>query len=153
MKNLILGTLFLLLATSCISTKSTIKNIDDTIPSPEINEILNCFVITKISKDPKYGYNSDYPINVGFTYVADGNANQVRYLSSLTGPKGEKLKFRIKETCCPYPTKKTEMGAGTIDIFEITWTGLQKPILLYINKYEKGELMVPIGFIPRKMTN
>ena len=151
MKNLILGTMLILLMTSCISTKSTIKNIDDTIAGPELNELLNCFVITKVSKDSKYGYDSDYPINVGFTNVADGNANQVRFLSSLAGPKGEKLKFKIKETCCPYPTKKTEMGAGTIDIFEITWEGLNKPLLLYINKYEKGELMIPIGFTARKM--
>ena len=151
MKKLILSALLLFLVTSCISTKSTIKNIDDTIPGPELNELLNCFIITKLAKDPKYGFDEDYPVNVGFTNVADGNANQVRFLSSLTGPKGEKLKFKIKSSCCPYPTKKTEMGAGTIDIFEITWDGLSKPILMYINKYEKGELMVPMGFSPRKL--
>ncbi len=151
MKNFILGIFLVLLMTSCISTKSTIKNIDDTVPGPELNEILNCFVITKIANDPKYGFDSDYPVNVGFTNVADGNANQVRFLSSLAGPNGEKLKYRIKESCCPYPTKKTEMGAGTIDIFEITWDGLKKPILMYINKYEKGQLMIPMGFSARKM--
>jgi hypothetical protein len=135
---------------SCVSTRSTIKNIDDNIPGPSLNGKLNSFIITKNATDKKYGYDEDYPINVGFTSLEDGENNQNRFLNALAGPNGEKIKYEKKDACCPFPTKKTEMGAGVIDIFEITWEGQKKPILLYINKFEKGELMIPLGFTPRK---
>lgn len=151
MKNIFISILISLFLISCISTKSTIKNINDNIEDPELNEIANCFIITKKSTDPKYGFDEDYPVNVGFSNVADGNVNQVRFLSGLTGPNGEKLKFKIIETCCPYPSKKTGTGAGTIDIFEITWAGQVTPVKMYINKYEKGEILIPVGFTQRKL--
>ena len=135
---------------SCISTKSTIQNIDDSVPTPELNQSLGSFVISKIAKDKKYGYNQDYPVNVGFTSMDEGYNNQVRFLNALAGPNGEQIKIEKKDACCPFPTKKTDMGAGTIDIFEVSWNGLPKPILLYINRFEKGELMIPIGFSARK---
>lgn len=43
------------------------------------------------------------------------------------------------------------MGAGTIDIFEVTWVGQKTPIKMYINKYEKGEILIPVGFTQRKI--
>jgi hypothetical protein len=38
------------------------------------------------------------------------------------------------------------MGGGFLDQYEVTWVGLKKPIKLYLNCYEKGDLMVPLGF-------
>jgi hypothetical protein len=150
MKKIVFVFLLLTLFVSCVSTKSSIKNIDDSAPGPELNEVYNSFIITKNATDKKYGYDPDYPVNVGFTSLEDGTINQIRFLSALAGPKGEKIKFVMKDACCPFPTKKSEMGAGTIDIFEITWEGQSKPILLYINKFEKSELMIPVGFTARK---
>lgn len=151
MKNRILFLLFIsTLILSCISTKSTIKNIDDTIIGPALNEALNSFIITKMATDRKYGYDQDYPVNVGFTSLEDGTKNQIRFLNALSGPNGEKIAFELIDTCCPFPTKKSDMGAGVIDIYKITWEGQKKPISLYINKFEKGELMIPAGFTIRK---
>lgn len=150
MKKVLSFFLLFTVLTSCISTKSTIKNIDDSIPGPELNGDYNSFIITKYASDKKYGYNQDYPVNVGFTSLADGTNNEVRFLNALAGPKGEKIKFALKSSCCPFPTKKGDVGAATIDIFEITWEGLSKPITLYIEKFEKGELMIPVGFTARK---
>jgi hypothetical protein len=147
-KIIVAGFIFTLF--SCISTKLTIKNIDDTISGPSLNEALGCFVITKKAEDKKYAFNEDYPVNVGFTAIEDGLNNEIRFLNALAGPNGEKIKFELKESCCPFPTKKTEMGAGILDIYEITWTGQIKPVLVYLNKFEKGELMIPLGFTNRK---
>jgi len=149
MKKIATAFLLLTLFASCISTKSTIKNIDDSIPGPSFNEKFNCFNITKNATDKKYAYNEDYPVNVGFTSLEDGERNQDRFLNALAGPNGEEIKFKKVDTCCPFPTKKTEMGAGTIDIFEITWKGQNKPVLLYINKFENGELMIPLDVTAR----
>lgn len=37
------------------------------------------------------------------------------------------------------------MGAGFLDVYELKWEGQKKPIQLYINIYEKGSVMVPLG--------
>ena len=145
---LIIFTSFLF--TSCISTKSTIKNIDDSVPGPALNEAYNSFIITQKATDKKYGYDEDYPVNVGFTTIKDGPNNQIRFLNALAGPNGEKVTYVKKDACCPFPTKKSEMGAGTIDMFEVTWEGNTKPVILYINKFERGLLMIPVGFSARK---
>jgi len=130
---------------SCVSTKSTLKNVNDKAPIPKLTAD-NTFVISKYSNDPKYGYNQDYPINVFYRNTKDETINQQRFLNALTGPKGEKLFYKKIEVCCPFPTKNSEMGGGFLDIYEVTWVGLKQPIKLYFNLYEKGELLVPMGF-------
>jgi len=150
MKNNFFAFLILvLLASSCVSTKSTLKNVDDNAPIPKLNGN-NTFVISTYSKDPKYGYDKDYPINVFFRNTKDESINQIRFLNALAGPNGEKITFQKIETCCPFPTKKTEIGAGFLDIYEITWQGQKEPLKLYLNIYEKGALMVPVGLSLKK---
>ena len=137
--------ILLLLAAACVSTKSTIKNIDDNAPLPKLSAN-NTFILAAYSNDKKYGYDPDYPINVFFRNIKDDKINQQRFLNALTGPNGEKIIFNKIETCCPFPTKKSDMGAGSLDVYQITWDGLKSPIQLYFNIYEKGALMVPFGF-------
>jgi hypothetical protein len=144
-KSIVLLLLILVGSVSCVSTKSTLKNVNNSAPIPKLTAS-NTFVISQYSKDPKYGYNPDYPINVFYKNAKDETINQQRYLSALTGPKGEKLFFKKMEVCCPFPTKNSEMGGGFLDIYEVTWVGQKSPIKLYLNIYEKGELMVPMGF-------
>lgn len=139
-----------LLLVSCISTRNTIKNIDNNIPGPSINETYNSFIITKKATDKKYAYNEDYPVNVGFTTLEDGLNNQLRYLNALAGPNGEKISYKLVDSCCPFPTKRSDMGAGMLDLFEITFEGQKKPVLIYLNKFERGELMIPIGLSAKK---
>ena len=110
----------------------------------------NTFVITKFSTDKKYGYDKDYPINVFFRNSRDENINQERFLNALAGPKGEKITFTKLESCCPFPTKRSDMGAGFLDVYEIRWAGQKTPVKLYLNIYEKGILMVPVGFTLKK---
>ena len=139
----------LFLFVSCISTKSTLKNVDNNAPVPQLTKN-NTFVITEFSKDKKYGYDRDYPINIFYRGTKDDVINQQRFLNALAGPNGEAITFSKLESCCPFPSKNTEMGAGFLDVYEIKWEGLKKPILLYLNIYERGQLMVPVGFSLKK---
>lgn len=134
----------ILVASSCASTKLTIKNIDDNAPIPQLKG--DHFVLTESSTDKKYGYDPDYPVNVFFRNSKDENINAQRYLNALSGPNGEKIFYKKIDSCCPFPSKKTDMGAGFIDVYEISWVGQQKPLKLYINIYERGALLVPVGF-------
>lgn len=135
--------------TSCLSTKSTLKNVDDTAPLPNLTKN-NTFVLTSFSKDKKYGYDKDYPINVFYRNATNETINQERFLNALTGPKGEKIRFTKKGSCCPFPTKNNPMGSGLLAEYEITWEGISSPIKLYFNGYEKGALLVPDGFDLKK---
>jgi hypothetical protein len=144
MKKTIAFIFLLITSVSCISTKSTLQNVDDNAPIPQISGN-NTFVITEYSKNSKYGYDKDYPINIFFRNTRDESINQERFLNALAGPKGEEITFKKLESCCPFPTKRSEMGAGFLDVYEVTWQGQKKPIILYINIYEKGLLKVPMG--------
>jgi len=148
-KSLSLLILVLTIFSSCVSTKSTLKNVDDNAPIPKLTSD-NTFVITEYSKDSKYGYDPDYPINIFFRNTKDEIINQQRFLNALAGPNGEPLVFKKLESCCPFPTKRSEMGAGFLDVYEVTWAGQNKPVKLYMNIYEKSVLMVPVGFSLKK---
>jgi hypothetical protein len=128
---------------SCVSTRSTLKNVDDSAPDLVINNN-NTFEIKLFSTDKKYGYDKDYPINI-FYQTSISDINQERFLNALAGPKGEKITYTKLESCCPFPTKRSDMGAGFLDVYELKWEGQKKPIILYLNIYEKGILMVPFG--------
>ena len=130
---------------SCVSTKSTIKNIDNNAAIPRLTKE-NAFVLTKYSSDTKYGYDKDYPINVFYKNSKDENLNAVRFLNALAGPNGEKINFEKIESCCPFPSANSEMGAGFLDVYKITIDGIKKTKVLYFNIYERGVLEVPIGF-------
>lgn len=149
MRKLLFAFIILTGLNSCVSSKSTLKNVDDNAPNLTLTKD-NTFVITEYSNDKKYGYNKDYPINIFFRTTRDETVNQKRFLDALAGPKGEKISYTKLESCCPFPSKRSDTGAGLLDVYEITWLGQKKPVLLYINIYEKGILMVPVGLTLKK---
>lgn len=136
---------FILFASSCISTKSTLMNVDNNVSIPTLSKE-GFFVITNFSKDKKYGYDKDYPINVFYRNSNSEDLNQKRFLDALTGPNGEVISYTKTGICCPFPSKNVVTGGGFLDVYKITFEGLQTPIVLYINRYERGELSVPVGF-------
>ncbi|WP_268847087.1 2-dehydro-3-deoxyphosphooctonate aldolase [Flavobacterium aestivum] len=150
MKKTILFIALLLVITSCGSIKSTIKNVDNNAPVPVLGKN-NSFVITEYSKDKKYGYDKDYPINIYYRGTRNDTINQKYFLNALAGPKGEKITYTRLENCCPFPSKNNEMGAGFLNVYELKWEGQKKPVILYLNIYERGRLMVPFGLSLQKM--
>lgn len=149
MKKIALFIILLITATSCVSTKSTLKNVDDNAPNLTLSKH-NTFIITEYSKDKKYGYDKDYPVNIFYRTSKDEVINQQRFLNALAGPNGEKITYTKLESCCPFPSKRSDMGAGFLDVYELKWEGQKKPINLYLNIYEKGVLMVPLGLTLKK---
>ncbi len=149
MKKIIPIIALLILISSCMSTKSTIKNVDNNAPIPKLLNN-NTFVITEYSTDKKYGYDKEYPINIFYGNTKNETINQQRFLNALAGPNGEKITYTKLESCCPFPTKRSEMGAGFLDVYELKWEGQKNPVVLYLNIYEKGILMVPMGLSLQK---
>lgn len=137
-----------ILFTSCVSIQSTLKNVDKTALRPLIKD--KAYIITEYATDSKYAYDEDYPINIGNIRENQEDINVAYYFNGLEGPNGEKISYKKIDTCCPFPTTNTTMGAGTIGIYEITFEGSNKKATLYINIYEKGKLLCPKGFSIKK---
>lgn len=140
-----------LLITSCVSTKSTLKNVDNNAIRPIYKE--NRYLITEYANDEKYGYDEDYPINIGFIHEKQEAINIDYYFNGLEGAKGEKISYKKVGTCCPFPTKNTTMGAGTIGVYEVMLEGSSKKLTLYFNTFEKGKILCPKGFSIKKSTS
>jgi hypothetical protein len=143
-KYLLLSFCTLAFATSCVSTRNTIQNIDRNAVMPALSKE-KTFVITEVSKDKKYGYDQDYPVNMGFQAINATEVNIERYFGALSGPEGQKLSYKKTDSCCPFPSAN-DMGAGILDIYEVTWEGLKEPKRIYVNLYEKGKILAPSGF-------
>lgn len=139
----------LVLLTACGSIKSTLKNIDNTAIKPQIKN--NQFVLTDYDTEGKYGYNVDYPINLGFENEKYSQRNVTFFFNALTGPNGEKIAYEKIDTCCPFPTKKNAVGAGTLDIYQISIEGKETKQILYVNIHEKGKVVCPKGFKIKKV--
>lgn len=144
MKKFLLATLISLSLISCVSTQLTIKNIDDNAIKPAIKN--DKFVITEYSSDKKFGYDKDYPINIGFGREKDAPVNINYFFNALLGEENEKFTYTKLESCCPFPTKKTNVGAGMLDIYDVVFEPSGKKVQLYFNIYEKGKIMCPKGF-------
>lgn len=129
--------------TSCISTKSTIKNIDETVVKPIIKE--NAYQIKEYADNKKYGHHEDYPINIGFIQEKNEALYIGYYFNALAGPNGEVISYKRVDTCCPFPTKHDKMGGGLLAIYEVKWEGQTTPVKLYFNIYERGKIVCPIG--------
>jgi len=136
--------IFALGITSCVSTKLTIKNIDNNVQAPEMLNDTTYKLVSKAT-NKKYGFHQDYPVNVGFGLLHQREENIEKFLNALLGPNGEKITYSQNGSCCPFPTDKSELGGGLLEVYQITWEGNSKPLTIYLNYFEKGEVLIPMG--------
>lgn len=145
---LLILVLFTAFFTSCGSVKSTLQNVDNNAIKPPVRN--NQFIINEYASDGKYGYDKDYPINLGFENEKYSPKNIVYFFNALEGPKGEKITYTKIDNCCPFPSKRSVMGAGTLEVYVITMDGSDSKFNLYLNIYEKGKVLCPKGLKIKK---
>ncbi|QNH63922.1 hypothetical protein [Hymenobacter sediminicola] len=102
-----------------------------------------------VATDPEYGVTQKKPVCVGGkidSMTDSGVRNQQRYLNALRGPGGEEISYRRRGSCCAFKTPNGIIdGMGMLDVYEITWAGSPKPMLVYLNFYDDGPLLAPVG--------
>lgn len=104
-------------------------------------------VKNNIAVDNGFGYTKENPIKVA-GLSNGGPSSEQFYLSSLRGPNGEKVEFKRRGSCCPFSTPNGIGGYGMLDIYEVAWKGLDKPVVLYLNMYDKPtEIKAPAGMM------
>lgn len=145
-KNLVFAFLFLFILNSCSSPK---KNMASSVSYSSSQAALmdhNTFKLTIVSDDESYGYTQQNPVKVGGVKSSEGPLNERRFLNALLGPAGQKLSYERQGSCCPFTSRNGLMGSGLIDKYEIKYEGIEKPVIIYINMYDFGELKAPKGF-------
>lgn len=138
----LLFTMSLLVLFSCSTSK---KITGGDYGSPGLKQELiddNTFKITQYSKDSSYGFTEKNPIMVGGN--SEGPKNERRFLNALIGPNGEKIEYYRIGSCCPFKTNNSEWG-GMLDKYNVTYTGLEESLIIYINMYDSDTLKVPVG--------
>jgi hypothetical protein len=88
-----------------------------------------------------YGFSPGNPIHVG-----GGPDGQQAFLEMLRGPEGQPLAWRRLGSCCEFETPNSLVGFGLLDLYEVTYEGLERPVILYLDMYESGPVMAPEGF-------
>lgn len=98
-----------------------------------------------------YGLSELNPILLG-SATGRSDAKALRsYMDHLSGPKGEKIKYRRVGACCGFKTPRGLFdGTGVLEVWEVIYDGLSKPTQLFINVYDQGELSAPAGFLLQK---
>lgn len=109
-------------------------------PAPAVTGDRSVVSKCDISEDPRYGYSMDTPIRVGGLPMY-GAARQHRYLRALAGPAGQPVAFRRRGAVGP---NKDEV---LIDLYEVSYAGLEKPIELYLDFYRWDPPKAPRGFV------
>ena len=127
--------------------KDTYSNTFSVSQAKKLDE--QTFQLDSISVDETYGYSPSNPIHVGGSMM-EGAMNQRRFLNALLGPDNELIQYHRRGSCCGFFTKNGVDGHGLLDAYEITYPGLAKPVVLYLNFYDYGVLRAPKGFTYKK---
>ena len=92
-----------------------------------------------VSADAEFGFKIEKAIRVGggAAYVA---SRERAYMDALRGPDGQAIQYRRLGSGPKAP------NGGIVDIYEVTYPGLEKPITLYIDAYRYDDPRAPKGF-------
>ncbi len=89
--------------------------------------------------DENYGLVESQPVKVGGGI--QGPARAQAYLARLRGPKGEATSYFRQGSCCHFKTPNALIGdSGLLDRYQVSYPGLAKPIIIYINNYDGAEV-------------
>lgn len=94
---------------------------------------------------PDYAFTPEDPVLLGSGDPENGPFESRRYLQSLRGLQGQAIEFERQGSCCHFETPNSDFGSGLLDVYALWWEGLQEPLILYINMYDPGEALVPVG--------
>ena len=98
--------------------------------------------------DGRYGLSRTNPILAAHLAGITPYSERL-YLHRLRGPGGEVIEYRRSGSCCHFSTPNGVVGpTGLLDVYEVRYRGLLKPVLLYLNMFDPGtELRAPDGFL------
>jgi len=101
---------------------------------------------SKQASSDDYGFTETDPVLIGGGF-STGSHNIYSFLNALRGPQGQKVHYTRLGSCCPFKTQNSPLGGtGLLELYEVTYDGLDQPRRLYFNWYDAKEPMIPVGF-------
>lgn len=91
-----------------------------------------------VAEDDQYAYTKERPVQVGGSPVY-GAARQRRYLDALRGPAGQPVQYKRAGTV-------QGPGGTLLDSYEVTYQGLEKPVIIFLDWYHYNPQRAPRGF-------
>jgi hypothetical protein len=105
------------------------------------------YLLTDAATDKTYGYTEKNAVKVGGNSDSNGPKNERRFLNALLGPNGEQVTYFRAGSCCHFKTPNGMIdNMGLLDQYRVSWVGSKDTVNLYLNMYDKGNLLIPIGF-------
>jgi hypothetical protein len=95
-----------------------------------------------VEESDTYGLGRRNAIRVGGG-TESGAANQRAWLDRLRGPAGQTVRYRRVGSCCSFRSEQVSQG-GALDAYEVTYEGLERPVLLYIDLYTPPQVPAPV---------
>ncbi len=143
---------FILFGCSAIKSPTAKSNGEGDTRKVEVEFIDdNSYLLTETASDNTYGYKHTNPVKVGGIMESSGPKNERRFLNALVGPNGEKVTYFRDGSCCNFKTPNSAFNnMGLLDKYRVTYTGSTDTFDIYINMYDKGDLLIPVGFKARK---
>jgi hypothetical protein len=110
-------------------------------------EPLSAEAFNMTSKDLTYGYTQENPIELGgFLRGTKYEGAHIQYFESLLGPKGEEVSVKRLGSCCEFLDDSMPFGGGLLDMYQLTYEGISKPVVIYVNLYKFTKPMAPKNF-------
>jgi len=102
--------------------------------------------LTRTSGSDAYGWSQMMPVKVGGGFGEGGNRTY-QFLNTLRGPNGEDVHYDRAGTCCAFKSPKSpfEDGGALLEVYVVSYKGMETPRRLYFNWYDEGEMMIPKG--------
>lgn len=97
--------------------------------------------LTEVSSDKNYGFEPNQKTSIKVGTVE----NEYAFIGSLRGPNGEQIQARRTGSCCAFKSKASPFGKGFLDVWEITYPGLEKSMTIYLNGYKYDAPKCPQG--------
>jgi hypothetical protein len=111
----------------------------------------NTYLLLDQSTDITYGFEESNPVKVGGSRESSGPLNERRFLNALLGPNGEDVQYFRRGSCCHFKTPNGLMNnTGLLDVYRVFWTGSKDTLNIYINMYDSGDLLIPVGFTAKQ---
>lgn len=113
--------------------------------APDNNQIVATEAFT--STDKAYGFSADKPVNLGgFLRGTQYEGAHIEYFDNLRGPAGQLVQAIRLGSCCPFEDSSLPFGGGLLDMYELRYDGLAKPVVIYVNLYKFEQPLAPSGF-------
>ena len=92
--------------------------------------------------EPGYGRNAKNPVMSGSL------KNTSAYFARLVSTENKPVKFKRFGSCCRFPSPNGPFGGHALmDKYEVTYEGLDKPIIVFVNNYDQGVVKPVAGFL------